>query len=118
MAAAEADCDAVTGCDAKAELERLSYARYLEEEQAQASTDGLREIVERLLQKLPVNERSVMVLHYYKGLTCEEVSAFLDVSLNTVKSRLYPRSETLRDGGIDASRNLRHKYIKKRTTPR
>ena len=73
----------------KAELERLSYARYLEEEQAQASTDGLREIVERLLQKLPVNERSVMVLHYYKGLTCEEVSALLDVSLNTVKSRLY-----------------------------
>ena len=73
----------------EAELERLSYARYLEEERTQASTDGLREVVERLLQKLPVNERSVMVLHYYKGLTCEEVSALLDVSLNTVKSRLY-----------------------------
>ena len=72
-----------------AELERVSYARYLDEERAQASTDGLREVVERLLQKLPVNERSVMVLHYYKGLTCEEVSALLDVSLNTVKSRLY-----------------------------
>ena len=73
----------------EAELERLSYARYLEAERTQAATDGLREIVERLLQKLPVNERSVMVLHYYKGLTCEEVSALLDVSLNTVKSRLY-----------------------------
>ncbi len=73
----------------EAELERLSYARYLEEERAHASTDGLREIVERLLQKLPIGERSVMVLHYYKGLTCEEVSALLDVSLNTVKSRLY-----------------------------
>ena len=73
----------------KAELERLSYVQYLEEEQSQASTDGLREVVERLLQKLPVNERSVMVLHYYKGLTYEEVSALLDVSLNTVKSRLY-----------------------------
>ena len=72
-----------------AELERVSYARYLDEERTQASTDGLREIVERLLQKLPVNERSVMVLHYYKGLTCEEVSVLLDVSLNTVKSRLY-----------------------------
>lgn len=71
------------------ELERLSYARYLEEEQKQTSTDGLREVVERLLQKLPVNERSVMVLHYYKGLTCEEVSDLLNVSLNTVKSRLY-----------------------------
>ena len=73
----------------RAELERLSYARYLEDEQAQTSTDGLREVVDRLLQKLPVNERSVMVLHYYKGLTCEEVSDLLDVSLNTVKSRLY-----------------------------
>ena len=73
----------------EAELERVSYAQHLEEEQAQASKDGLREVVERLLQKLPVPERSVMVLHYYKGLTCEEVSALLDVSLNTVKSRLY-----------------------------
>jgi len=71
------------------ELERLSYTRYLEGERTQASTDGLHEVVERLLQKLPVSERSVMVLHYYKGLTCEEVSALLDVSLNTVKSRLY-----------------------------
>ena len=73
----------------RAELEKLSYARYIEAEQTQTATDGLREVVERLLQKLPVNERSVMVLHYYKGLTCEEVSDLLDVSLNTVKSRLY-----------------------------
>ena len=73
----------------KAELERVFYTRYLEEEQTQASSDGLREVVEYLLQKLPVGERSVMVLHYYKGLTCEEMSARLDVSLNTVKSRLY-----------------------------
>ena len=73
----------------KAELERVFYTQYLEEEQTQASSDGLREVVEYLLQKLPVGERSVMVLHYYKGLTCEEMSARLDVSLNTVKSRLY-----------------------------
>ena len=73
----------------KAELEQLFYAQYLEEEQTQASTDGLREVVERLLRKLPESERSVMVLHYFSGLTCEEVSERLDVSLNTVKSRLY-----------------------------
>ena len=73
----------------KSELERLFYVRYLEEEHSQASTDRLREVVEDLLQKLPKSERSVMVLHYFKGLTCEEVSTCLDVSLNTVKSRLY-----------------------------
>ena len=73
----------------KAELEQLFYTQYLEEERMQASTADLREIVEYLLQKLPVGERSVMVLHYYKGLTCEEMSERLEVALNTVKSRLY-----------------------------
>ena len=73
----------------KAELEQLFYAQYLEEKETQASTDELREVVERLLRKLPESERSVMVLHYFSGLTCEEVSERLDVSLNTVKSRLY-----------------------------
>ena len=73
----------------KSELERLFYVQYLEEEQKQRSTDELRGVVERLLEKLPVGERSVMVLHYFRGLSCEEVGARLDVSLNTVKSRLY-----------------------------
>ena len=73
----------------KAELEKVSYTQYLEEEQAQTSVGELRQVVERLLQKLPESERSVMVLHYFSGLTCEEVSERLDVSLNTVKSRLY-----------------------------
>jgi len=73
----------------KAELETVFYTKYLEEKQTQASADGLREVVERLLRKLPESERSVMILHYFNGLTCEEVSERLDVSLNTVKSRLY-----------------------------
>ena len=73
----------------KIELEQLFYTRHLEKEQTQASTEELRDVVERLLRKLPETERSVMVLHYFNGLTCEEVSARLDVSLNTVKSRLY-----------------------------
>ena len=73
----------------KIELEQLFYTRYLEKERTQASTEELRDVVERLLRKLPETERSVMVLHYFSGLTCEEVSARLDVSLNTVKSRLY-----------------------------
>ena len=73
----------------KAELEQLFYTQYLEEEQIQASTSELRHVVERLLRKLPETERSVMILHYFSGLTCEEVSSRLDVSLNTVKSRLY-----------------------------
>ncbi len=73
----------------RSELEQRFYALYLEKEQLQASTAGARKVVERLLQKLPVGERSVMVLHYFNGLSCEEVGEHLDVSPNTVKSRLY-----------------------------
>ncbi|MXV75833.1 RNA polymerase sigma factor, partial [Candidatus Poribacteria bacterium] len=73
----------------KAELERLFYGQYLEEEQTQALTGALQEVVKHLLQKLPVAERAVIILHYLKGLSCEKVSELLDVSPNTVKSRLY-----------------------------
>ena len=39
----------------KIELEQLFYTRHLEKEQAQASTGELRDVVERLLRKLPEN---------------------------------------------------------------
>ena len=100
----------------KSELERLFYVRYLEEEHSQASTDRLREVVENLLQKLPKSERSVMVLHYFKGLTCEEVSTRLDVSLNTVKSRLYRARKRLEKEESMIRENLSPNLL--RTEPR
>ena len=85
----------------------------LRKEQVQASTDGARKVVERLLQKLPVGERSVMVLHYFNGLSCEEVGEYLDVSPNTVKSRLYRARKRLESGGVDDPRNFESEFIKK-----
>ena len=96
----------------KAELEKVFYTEYLEKEQTQASTDGLREVVERLLQKLPETERSVMVLHYFNGLTCEEVSTRLDVSLNTVKSRLYRARKRLEQEESMLRENLSPNLLK------
>ena len=48
-----------------------------------------REVVKRLLQKLPESERTVVTLHYLGDMTCEDISKFLGVSPNTVKSRLH-----------------------------
>ena len=96
----------------KAELETVFYTQYLEEKQTQASADGLREVVERLLRKLPESERSVMVLHYFKGLTCEEVSERLDVSLNTVKSRLYRARKRLEQEESMLRENLSPNLLK------
>ncbi len=96
----------------KAELEGVFYTQYLEKEQTQASREGLREVVERLLQKLTPSERSVMILHYFNGLTCEEVSERLDVSLNTVKSRLYRARKRLEQEESMLRENLSPNLLK------
>lgn len=48
-----------------------------------------REVVNNLLQKLPVSERAAVTLHYLDNKSCEDISEVLGVSPNTVKSRLH-----------------------------
>ena len=71
-----------------AELEALCYARYEAVRGEEASAEHRRELVKRLLQKLPESERTVVTLYYLAEMTSEEVGAFLGVSSNTVRSRL------------------------------
>ena len=64
------------------------YSGYLAGEQAKAASRVLREIVKKWLAKLPENERTVTTLHYFDGMSCDEIAAFLGVTTNTIKSRL------------------------------
>ncbi|MCY4553876.1 MAG: RNA polymerase sigma factor [Candidatus Poribacteria bacterium] len=64
------------------------YSGYLAREQAKEAGQELREIVKKWLAKLPESERTVVTLHYFDGMSCEEIAAFLDVTKNTIKSRL------------------------------
>lgn len=41
------------------------------------------------VQKLPSDQRTVIILHYYEELTLKEISKVTGVNENTVKSRLY-----------------------------
>ena len=79
-----------------AELEELAYTRYRAEQEKEFVSERQREIVERLLQKLPEGERNVVTLHYLDSMTCEDVSKFLGVSPNTVKSRLHRARKRLK----------------------
>jgi RNA polymerase sigma factor (sigma-70 family) len=72
-----------------AELEELCYTHYEVEQEKTVSIRHQREIVKRLLQKLPESERTVVTLHYLAEMSCEEISQFLGVSPNTIKSRLH-----------------------------
>ncbi len=71
------------------ELEELYYLQHASARGEQISLERQREVVKHLLRKLPESERTVVTLHYLAGMSCEEISEFLGVSPNTVKSRLH-----------------------------
>ena len=72
------------------ELEELAYVQYHAEQHDEVVSEQHREVVKRLLQKLPESERTVVTLHYLGDMTCEDISRFLGVSPNTVKSSPPP----------------------------
>ena len=71
------------------ELEELCYLQHASARGEQISLERQREVVKHLLRKLPESERTVVTLHYLAEMSCEEISEFLGVSPNTVKSRLH-----------------------------
>ena len=79
------------------ELEELCYAEYEASRGEATAVERQREIVKQLLQKLPESERTVMTLHYLSEMSCEDISEFLGVSPNTIKSRLHRARKRLED---------------------
>ena len=78
-------------------LEKTAYANYVCEQRENAAVEHQREIVQKLMAKLPESERTVMVLYYLGEMNREEISKFLGVSPNTVKSRLQRARKRLRN---------------------
>ena len=79
------------------EVDKVSYSKYLAEKQEADADETRREVVKKLLQKLPESERTVMTLHYLGEMTIKAISEFLGVSPNTVKSRLSRARNRLRE---------------------
>ena len=76
-------------------LEEICYAQYQADRDEAAAIEHQREIVKRLLQKLPESEHTVVTLYYLAEMTGEEISVFLGVSPSTVRSRLHRARERL-----------------------
>jgi RNA polymerase sigma-70 factor (ECF subfamily) len=55
-----------------------------------------RDELERAFTRLPVDQRAVLVLMYYRDLTIPEIASALDVSPGTVKSRLHYARDAMR----------------------
>ena len=76
--------------------EKASYSEYVVEENERISMESQREVVKKLLAKLPESERTVMTLHYFAEMSCAEIGVFLGVSANTIKSRLRRAQQRLK----------------------
>lgn len=46
-------------------------------------------IVQKLLQQIPENQRTVIIMKEYEGLTFKEIAEITNESENTIKSRMY-----------------------------
>ena len=73
-----------------------TYSEHVADEQAQTTTEAQREVVKKLLAKLQESDRTIITLYYFGEMTCEEISKFLGVSANTIKSRLSRARQRLK----------------------
>ena len=70
-------------------LERTTYSGYLIAENERVTMETQREVVKKLLAKLQESDRTVITLYYFGGMSYEEISKFLGVSVGTIKTRVY-----------------------------
>ncbi len=56
-----------------------------------------REIIENALEDLPEGLAELLRLHYFKGLSYKDISAVTDISLSTIKMRLYRARQILKE---------------------
>ena len=78
-------------------LEETDYSNYVREQREGTAVEHRRQIVQKLMEKLPESERTVMVLYYLGEMSGKEISKFLGVSPNTVRSRLQRARKRLKN---------------------
>ena len=79
-----------------AQLEKATYSGYVIEENERMTIETQREVVKKLLAKLKESDRTVITLYYFGGMTYEEISKFLGVSVGAIKNRVYRAQERLK----------------------
>ena len=79
-----------------AQLESATYSGHIIAENERMTEEAQREVVKKLLEKLQESDRTVITLYYLGGMTYEEISNFLGVSVGAIKSRLHRARQRLK----------------------
>jgi len=59
------------------------------EPQIMAESQEKKEIINKAINSLPINQRVAVIMHYFESYNCEEIAEILKCSVGTVKSRLF-----------------------------
>ena len=83
------------------EIDEFSYTQHLSKQRITERAEYCHELVEKLLEKLPESERMVMTLYYLDEMSTKEIGEFMEVSVNTITSRLQRARKRLQtDHGL------------------
>ncbi|MDE0018115.1 MAG: sigma-70 family RNA polymerase sigma factor [Candidatus Poribacteria bacterium] len=77
-------------------VEKATYSGYVITENERIAAEAQRDAVKKLLAKLQESDRTIITLFYFAEMTCKEISEFLGVSANTIKSRLSRARQSLK----------------------
>ncbi|MCY4401291.1 MAG: sigma-70 family RNA polymerase sigma factor [Candidatus Poribacteria bacterium] len=77
------------------DAEKTTYSQHFVEEKERIVAETQREVVKKLLAKLPESDRTVITLYYFSDMSSAEIGAFLGVSANTIRSRLRRAQQRL-----------------------
>ena len=78
------------------QLEKATYSGYVIEENERMMVETQREVVKKRLAKLQESDRTVITLYYFGGMTYQEISKFLGVSVGAIKTRVYRVQQRLK----------------------
>ncbi len=78
-----------------AQIEKETYSQYVANENTRITAETQRDVVKKLLAKLPESERTIITLHYFSEMSSSEIGSFLGVSANTIRSRLRRAQQRL-----------------------
>ena len=105
-----------------AEVAKSTYAGYVSEQRETEATEQRLEIVEKLLEKLPEGERTVVTLHYLGEMTTTEIGKFLGVSVEAIRTRLHRARKRLQEeeellvqevlGGVQISSSIKQNIMR------
>ena len=73
-----------------------TYSLHVVLENERDAAEAQRELVQKLLSKLKESDRQLIRLHYFEEMTSAEISRYLGVPQNTIKSRLQRARQRLR----------------------